>query len=51
MEQWIEFAGFRVLLTTGANKHECQQWEWYEAADVVISVVPDGAAILKGELL
>jgi hypothetical protein len=49
MEKLIEFAGITILLTTGANKHECRQWEWYDAANVVISVQPDGARVLKGE--
>jgi hypothetical protein len=51
MEKLIEFAGLTVLLTTGASKHECQQWEWYDSADVVVWVQPDGARVLKGEHL
>jgi hypothetical protein len=50
MEQRIEFAGSKILLTTGANRQECQQWAWHDDADIVISVLPETVAILKCEL-
>lgn len=49
MEQLIDFDGILILLTTGANRQECQQWEWWDRADVVVSVSANGAAILKGK--
>lgn len=49
MEQLLKFGDMMVLLTTGANRDECQQWEWYDTADVVISIDARGAVVLKGE--
>jgi hypothetical protein len=48
MEQFLEIAGVKVLLTTGADRQECQQQTWWDQADVVISVDSRGAIVLKG---
>ena len=50
MEQLIEFNGVKILLTTGQSEREVQNW--WDIADVVISVYPDDCAafirVLKG---
>lgn len=46
MEQLILFNGVKVLLTTGQQLSEVQNF--LEMADVVISVYPDNVKILRG---
>ena len=45
MEQLIEFNGVKILLTTGQTAWEVQNW--FDQADVVLSVYPDEVRILN----
>jgi len=50
MEMRVKFGDLLISLTTGADRYECQQWEWWDEADVIISVDDTGyARVLKGD--
>jgi hypothetical protein len=46
MEQYIEFNGVRVVLTTGQTLDEVQSFT--DVADVIISVYPGDTRVLRG---
>jgi hypothetical protein len=39
MEQFLTFGKLKILLTTAQNRNECQAWEWWEMADIVLGIV------------
>lgn len=45
MEQLIEFNGVKILMTTGEQRSEVQNW--FDEADIVIAVYPDRVRVIK----